>query len=228
MRIRQETAEDYESVAHVLREAFWNLYVPGAEEHALLYQLRKHPDFIPELTLVAEEEGKILGHIAYTKAAVVMATAEFPVITFGPVAVLPEASGKGIGKQLIAESIELARSKGHKTLIIHGYPTYYERFGFRNGKEFGISEEDGSHPLGLQVLELEAGVLDKVQGKYRGCPAFEVSMEDKEEYDKDFPEKPKFETRSQQMFSIVIGLNAGDSYPKEFNPKFCTDTRPLK
>ena len=54
--IRQEQPQDYDTVEQITREAFWNLYRPGCEEHLIVHKLRKHPDFIPELAFVIELE----------------------------------------------------------------------------------------------------------------------------------------------------------------------------
>ena len=66
--IRPETEKDYRAVEEMTREAFWNVYKPGADEHYLVHAMRSHPDFIPALAFVAELDGRIVGNIMYTKA----------------------------------------------------------------------------------------------------------------------------------------------------------------
>ena len=66
--IRNETETDYRAVEELTREAFWNLNFPGCSEHYLIHVLRSHADFIPELDLVAEADGKIVGSIIYSKS----------------------------------------------------------------------------------------------------------------------------------------------------------------
>ena len=66
--IRPETENDYAEVENLTREAFWNVYKPGADEHYFVHIMRSHPDFIPELAFVLEIDGKIVGNIMYTKA----------------------------------------------------------------------------------------------------------------------------------------------------------------
>ena len=68
LKIRLETEKDYRAVEELTREAFWNVYVPGASEHYLVHTMRNHPDFIPELAFVLEMDGEIVGNIMYTKA----------------------------------------------------------------------------------------------------------------------------------------------------------------
>jgi len=90
LTIRNEQKEDYRAVEELVREAFWNLYVPGCNEHFVLHNLRKSSDFVPELDFVAEKEGQVVGQIAYTRDVVRgEGTNEGEVISFGPVSVLP-------------------------------------------------------------------------------------------------------------------------------------------
>ena len=67
LTIRNEKASDYRAVEELVREAFWNLYVPGCNEHFVLHNLRNSIDFIPELDIIAEKEGQIVGQIAYSR-----------------------------------------------------------------------------------------------------------------------------------------------------------------
>lgn len=66
--IRNETEKDYRAVEELTREAFWNVYKPGADEHYFVHTMRNHPDFIPGLDFVLEKDGEIIGNIMYTKA----------------------------------------------------------------------------------------------------------------------------------------------------------------
>ena len=68
LTIRLETEKDYRAVEELTREAFWNVYVPGASEHYFVHMMRNHPDFIPNLAFVLEKDGEIIGNIMYTKA----------------------------------------------------------------------------------------------------------------------------------------------------------------
>ena len=68
MTIRLETEKDYRAVEELTREAFWNVYKPGADEHYFVHMMRSHPDFIPELAFVLEKDGEIIGNIMCAKA----------------------------------------------------------------------------------------------------------------------------------------------------------------
>lgn len=72
MKIRLEQPEDYREVENLTREAFWNVYRPGCTEHYVLNQYRSNSDFISELDLVMEEDGRIIGHIMFSRAELVL------------------------------------------------------------------------------------------------------------------------------------------------------------
>ena len=72
MTIRLEQPEDYREVENLTRNAFWNVYRPGCTEHYVLNQYRNNPDFIPELDFVMEEDGKLIGHVMFSKAEIIL------------------------------------------------------------------------------------------------------------------------------------------------------------
>lgn len=93
---RTETEKDFGRVENLTREAFWNVYQPGCEEHYILHVLRGDPAVIPELNLLCEAAGEIVGHIFYTRSQVHSEDGtRYPVITFGPISVRPDMQGQG-------------------------------------------------------------------------------------------------------------------------------------
>ena len=68
LNIRSEEEKDYRAVEELTREAFWNVYKPGADEHYYVHMMRSHPDFIPALDFVLELDGRIVGSVMFTKA----------------------------------------------------------------------------------------------------------------------------------------------------------------
>ena len=91
LTIRNETQADRRIVEDITRRAFYNIYVPGCVEHYLVHTMRDHPDFIPELDLVAELDGQVIGNVMYTRASLTdEAGAVKEILTFGPVAIAPE------------------------------------------------------------------------------------------------------------------------------------------
>ena len=89
--IRQEAESDYRIVEEIHRRAFWNLNVPGCEEHYLAHVLRGHTDFVPELDCVAEVDGRVVANVMYSKSKLMDESGnEREILTFGPIAVAPE------------------------------------------------------------------------------------------------------------------------------------------
>jgi putative acetyltransferase len=119
--IRNEKEKDYRDVEQLIREAFWNLYVPGCSEHFLMHNLRNSKDFMPALDFVAEGEGRIIGQIAYSRGIIKYKQGgQKEVISFGPVSVLPAFQKRGVGSALIIHTINLARDMGYPAICIAG------------------------------------------------------------------------------------------------------------
>jgi putative acetyltransferase len=207
LTIRNEQKEDYRTVEQLVREAFWNLYVPGCNEHYILHSLRKSGDFIPELDFVAEKEGQIVGQIVYSRGIIKgKGTEDREVITFGPLGVLPAFQGGGIGSALITHTIDLARDMDYAAICIYGDPRYYSRFGFRCAEKYDIKTADDKFAIALQVLELRGGALSNVSGRFIESAAFAVDETGFAEYDSTFPFKEKKETESQREFRFLTSL----------------------
>ena len=100
--IRLEKENDYRVVEYLTREAFWNLYKPGCDEHLIVHKIRKVPAFIKELSLDACDNDRIVGNIIYSKAKVINdENKKSEVLCMGPIGVLPSYQGKGIGSLLM-------------------------------------------------------------------------------------------------------------------------------
>lgn len=207
LTIRQEQESDYRAVEELTREAFWNLNAPGCCEHALLHKLREHEDFLRELDLVAELDGVLAGHIAYSRAWIEREdNSRFEVLCFGPVSVRPDVQGKGVGSALIKHSLRLAKQAGYRAVCILGDPRYYSRFGFHCGERYDIRMADGLYAVPLQVLELRSGAMSGVAGRFIESAGFEISQEETEQFDRTFPPKKKEERASQQVFQLLSSL----------------------
>ena len=205
--LRNEREGDYRAVEGVVREAFWNLCVPGCAEHFIVHNLRKSGDFIPELDFVAEKEGQIVGQIVYSRGVIRdKEGGDNKVISFGPVSVLPEFQKQGIGKALINYTIGIAKDMGHPAICIYGDPRYYSRFGFRCGEKYDIKTADDKFAVALLVLELKQGALNNMPGRFIESTAFEVDENKLAQYDATFPFKEKTETKSQREFRTLASL----------------------
>lgn len=205
--IRNEQPEEYHQVEELTREAFWNVYQPGCNEHYLVHTMRDSDAFLPALDLVAVADDKIAGHIMYAKTEILSpAQKRYPVITFGPLSVLPAEQGKGVGTRLIEESRALAAALGHRAIVICGDPAYYARFGFRPAEAYGIRNGEGLYAAALQALELFPGALDGVSGRYLEGAAYQIDPARAEAFDRTFPQKEKRVTPSQARFLELVRM----------------------
>jgi predicted N-acetyltransferase YhbS len=158
--IRQEQKEDIDSVYRVVKSAFETMEQASGDEQDLVNRLRKSEAFIPELSLVAECDGKIIGHILFTK----MKIGDHPSLALAPVAVLPEYQNHGVGGKLIVEGHHIARELGYGSVIVVGHPAYYPRFGYKLASQWKITAPFEVPDEAFMVLELIEGGLKDVSG----------------------------------------------------------------
>lgn len=201
MNIRLETPADYREVENLTREAFWNVYRPGCTEHFVLNQYRSNPDFIPELDFVMEEGGRIVGHVMFSRAELVLPDGtRKPSWTFGPICIHPDCKRKGYGLKLLQHALEKARETGVGFLCMEGNIDFYRLAGFDFACKLHINYH--SEPAGAEVpyflaQELIPGWL-KANGIAEAtyCPPKGYFVADEkpeafEAYEAGFPPKEK-------------------------------------
>ena len=183
--IRPEIEKDYFETEYITREAFWDVYHPGCLEHLILHKLRTSSAFVRELDFVACDGARIVGNVLCSKAKVTnTAKQEYEVLCMGPLAVLPEYQGNGIGSLLIKTVASKAHELGYKGIVIYGNPDYYHRFGFVNAEKFGIKTSSGENFDYFMALELAEGSLQGITGNFYEDEAFNVNDEELEDFDK--------------------------------------------
>ncbi|UNC93856.1 N-acetyltransferase [Candidatus Contubernalis alkalaceticus] len=193
--VRLEMKKDWNEVENLTREAFWNKYCPGCSEHFILHQFRNRPDFVKELDYVIEKNDRIVAHIMYCKSEIVHDNGQIiPIMTFGPVSVLPECQGKGYGSELIRFTMGKALELGCGAIVITGNPDYYHRFGFVSGHSMQIYyaavPRDEEAPF-FMVKELQSGYLSGVTGIFQDPDGYMVEDTDVEKFDVNFSPKEK-------------------------------------
>ena len=200
--LREENKSDYFETENLTREAFWNKYKPGCDEHFILNKLRQRESFIKELTYVAILENKIIGNIVYSKVFQ-KGKISNEIISFGPISVLPEYQKRGVGSLLINTTVEKAINLGYKAIIITGNKNYYKRFGFKTAFDYDIHLEGNKMDDKAEyfmVKELEEDILKKCPGVFNFDEIFFHYPKDEfEEYDKKFPKKIKREKRETDI-----------------------------
>lgn len=203
MIIRNEVEADYRQVEELTRKAFWNLNVPGCDEHYLAHILRTHKDFVQELDLVIEENGQIIANIMYTKSKLIDNRGyEKAVLTFGPISVMPEYQRKGYGHTLMEYSFQKARELGYGAIVIFGNPENYIPLGFKSCRKYNISIGDDLFPTAMLVKELEEGAISERKWVFHESSANIIDEHSAIEFDKGFTPIEKEYKLSQELFYI--------------------------
>lgn len=164
MIIRKETEKDFETIYDLVKVAFETAKVSSGTEQDFVSQLRSGENYIPELALVAEDSGKLIGHIMLTKTYVINGDGKKELLFLGPISVLLEHRNKGIGSGLMMESFCLAKKMGYDAVILVGDPDYYSRFGFRQAISYGIKNRQGIPDEVVLACELVPGALQGIDG----------------------------------------------------------------
>ena len=204
LRIRREKLNEHAQVEAMIRSAFYNLYMPGCVEHYLAHVMRRHKDFVPELDLVLELDGRLAGSIMYTKAQLTdEAGREKEALTFGPVCILPEYQRRGYGKMLIQHSMALAVRLGFDAVVIFGSPSNYVGLGFQSCKRYGVCMPDGVCPAAMLVKELLPGALAGHTWIYRDSPVMHIDEQEALRFDSQLAPMEKKHMPSQEEFYIL-------------------------
>lgn len=170
MYIRQETNNDFKAVFAVNQLAF------GQDNEAnLVEMLRRSEAFIPELSLVAETDNKIVGHILFTKIKIIHPEKGITQsLALAPMAVLPDYQHKGIGGQLITDGLNTARALQYKSVIVLGHEHYYPRFGFVPAIRWNIQSPYDVPENIFMAVELVPHGLKDVNGLVQYPSEFET------------------------------------------------------
>ena len=134
LEIRKENVNDYEEVYNVIKTAFEKAEHSDGKEQELVIELRKSNSFIPELSLVALEENKIVGYILFTKIKIGNSTE----LALAPLAVLPKYQRKGIGTKLIKEGHKIAKQLNYNYSVVLGNNKYYSRLGYITANKYNM------------------------------------------------------------------------------------------
>lgn len=171
------------------------MYRPGCLEHYVLHQLRKDAAFVPELDFVMEANGQIIGQNMFMKAFIQADDGrKIPIMTMGPICIVPDLKRKGYGKILLDYSLEQAKELGCGAICMEGNIDFYGKSGYRQASEFGIryhgltEDDDASFFL---CRELIPGYLDGITGEYAPPQGYYVGEQEAEVFDKTFYYKEK-------------------------------------
>lgn len=164
MLVRFENERDYSAVFQLNAAAF-----PSDAEARLVEVLRNLAN--PVLSLVAEEQGQVIGHIMFTPVSL-STFPEFKIMGLAPMAVAPGSQRKGFGSALVRKGLDFCREQGASAVVVLGHPTYYPQFGFVPSTEFGIFSEYEVPEEVFMAVELEPRALEGKQGLVKYHEAF--------------------------------------------------------
>lgn len=172
IHIRQEASKDYSSVFNLITEAFKTEVLSDHREQFLVDRLRASEAFIPELSLVAELNNKIVGHIILTKIKIKNDQKTFESLALAPVSVLPKYQGNGIGGLLIKTAHKIAKMLNYSSIVLLGHEHYYPRFGYQQASSFRINLPFDVPKENCMAIELIENGLDGVSGTVEYPKAF--------------------------------------------------------
>lgn len=199
--IRLERKEEYREVENLVRESFWNVYRPGCLEHYVLHCLRNDSGFVPELDLVLEKDGQLIGQNMFMRTTIRADDGrEIPIMTMGPICIAPEFKRQGYGKLLLDDSLRRAAELGAGALCFEGNIDFYGKSGFTFASNFGIRYHglpEGEDASFFLCRELIPGYLDGVTGEYATPQGYFVDEAAAEEFDKAFPPREKLRLPGQ-------------------------------
>lgn len=164
MIIRQELTTDFNEIYDLVKIAFETATVKDGDEQDYVNILRKSDRYIPQLSLVAEEDGKLIGHIMLTKMQIVGTDETFEELLLSPICVVLKYRSQGIGGKLIERSFDLARVIGYNAVFLCGDPTYYNKFGFQPTIVYGITCKTDIPAENVMVGEIVKGALQNKKG----------------------------------------------------------------
>ena len=214
MNVRLEQPQDWREMENLTREAFWNVYRPGCTEHYVLNQYRHNPDFIPELDFVMEEDGKIIGHVMFSKAEIILNDgSHFPSWTFGPISIHPDYKRKGYGLKLLNYALEKAKEMGIGLLQMEGNIDFYKHAGFDLASKFKIHYHDEPRDADVPYFLAQElipdwlftnGIVEATYCPPKGYFVADENPEAFEAYDATFPKKEKLRVPGQLGYDGTV------------------------
>ena len=199
---RNETPADYRAVESLVRDAFWNVYRPGCDEHLIVHRFRTRSEFVPELDIIMEKNGVLIGHVMFVRSEIRLNDGKnLPVMMFGPLSIAPGFQRRGYGTVLLRHAMQEAKEMNCGALAITGNIGFYGKSGFVAGKSKGVfygADPDADYFL---IRELVPGFLDRVRdaggGTFREPDGYSVDPRVVEEFDRLFPPREKLRLPGQ-------------------------------
>ncbi|MFG2056282.1 GNAT family N-acetyltransferase [Micromonospora sp. NPDC048930] len=161
LRLRPEDPADEGPVARVLAAAFARPDVATPPEVALVDELRHSAAWIPELAMVAEHGGEVVGYALLTRVRVCTDDHAYPALALGPVAVAPHRQRIGHGTAVVQAALDAATELGERLVTVLGDPAFYRRFGFGRADRMGLTSPWSGLGEPWQALVLPPSTSDE-------------------------------------------------------------------
>lgn len=191
MNIRLEREDDYLDVENLVRDSFWNVYRPGAYEHYIVHNLREDECFIKNLAYVIEDDGKIIGHINYSRGKI---NNTKDAVVLGPIAIGQNYQNQGLGSKLIEYTLDLANDENIPYIFVVGDENYYSRFGFVSASRYNIFLDgtplDEENPFFMIKIFDECEINADLE-IFTNPDVFNVDEKEVDEFDSQFEYKEK-------------------------------------
>lgn len=168
--VRPEHAGDFDAIDNLVQDTYRHVPYSNHREHLMVRRLRDSPAHVPELSLVAEVDGELAGHIMLTRIRIHDAESDSPSLALAPLSVCPAFQRKGIGAALVEAAHERARALRFPSVIVVGISGYYERFGYRPLDAYPIKLPFEVHRDHRWAIALVPGGLAGVGGMVEYAP----------------------------------------------------------
>ncbi|MCA0988880.1 GNAT family N-acetyltransferase [Guptibacillus algicola] len=162
IELREEAASEDEEIDDIVRRAF-----DGEDEVSLIHRIRKSPNYIPELSLIAlHNQSTPVGYIMFSKITIETDDETLPSLALAPVSVVPELQNEGIGSMMIRDGLMRATALGYRHVVVLGDNRYYSRFGFVPASEKNVTGPFDDAGDAFMVKELKKDALKKGHVRY--------------------------------------------------------------
>lgn len=159
LQLQSETSADLTEIRQVVTAAFQQ-----PNEADLVEKIRSSDNFIPELSLVAKQDGKVVGHLLFSDITIISDTQVYKALALAPLAIQPEWQRQGIGTQLVNFGLRRCQDFEYPVAIVLGHPEYYSRLGFQTASHFEIYPPFRVPDEAFMVRENQSGSLQQVRG----------------------------------------------------------------
>ena len=165
MTIRQETSSDYDEVYQLVKISFGTTPDDDGTTPDYLNDLRDKDIFIPELSLVAENDGgSLVGQIVLYKTIIATPKGPLTELVLSPICVHPDHFRRGIARAMVDKALPIAVHIGYRAVFLCGDPEIYSKLGFVPTYRYGIFHKDDKTAEWSMVRELYDGALDGITG----------------------------------------------------------------